>query len=312
MKKIMNRIERFIVIQLVIFVMVGELSVKQMVKEESVEVDEVEVFGVGFPGIGDVEGEEVAADGFEVIERVRHTVVAVEDDDGIFFFFDNVPEDGEDEGVGAGDVGAGCRKVLRRQAIVGKNVGGRIGSTLCEGEGRMWGDDMEVMDEWGFGVGVAQGLEHRLEFAAEEAAVPGFEPLVQADRGHLQCGDAGAQETAGGVWHQQRPWVEGGAHIVRDLDVEGVAVGAQRLPHGRILGQAEPLAGCGRGVRNQFLGQVVHGEHACHRPMGLRVIASGIGEGDEAEVVEGAVEGLEIVAQLARALQIGMGVPAAR
>ena len=109
MKKIMNRIERFIVIQLVIFVMVGELSVEQMVKEEAVEVDEGEVFGVGFPGVRDVKGEEVAVHGFDIVKIGAHAVVAVEDDDGGmgFFLFDDLPEDGEDEGIDAGDAGAG-------------------------------------------------------------------------------------------------------------------------------------------------------------------------------------------------------------
>ena len=44
------------------------MGIKQMVKEEAVEVDEEEVLGVGFPVIGDVEGEEIAVNGIDVGE----------------------------------------------------------------------------------------------------------------------------------------------------------------------------------------------------------------------------------------------------
>ena len=79
---IINGIENLAADDLTILFAIGSMIVKEVVEDKAVEVDKLEVFCIGFPGIGNIECQEItkAIVYFAWINSRSCAVIGMEDD----------------------------------------------------------------------------------------------------------------------------------------------------------------------------------------------------------------------------------------
>ena len=77
---IAHGIENLAADDLTILFAIGSMIVKEVVEDKAVKVDKREVFCIGFPGIGNIERQEIAKKRVYIIYHVLESVVGMEDD----------------------------------------------------------------------------------------------------------------------------------------------------------------------------------------------------------------------------------------
>ena len=77
---IINGVEILTADDLTILFDIRFVLVKEVVEDKAVEVDKLEIFCIGFPGIGNIERQEIAKKRVYIIGEFLESVIGMEDD----------------------------------------------------------------------------------------------------------------------------------------------------------------------------------------------------------------------------------------